>query len=121
VYLPAQLAAGVLVALLAIGGVALAPLQALLSVVAQNDVPAARVGSITSAVLLARQIGSSGGLALLNGLYSYGLTQGSGSLSEGLRWAFSGMAVLSAGLITMTLLLPDVPLRQKRLEEETPA
>jgi hypothetical protein len=31
------------------------------------------------------------------------------------------MAVLSAGLITMTLLLPDVPLRQKRLEEETPA
>jgi len=121
VYLPVHLAAGVLVVLLTIGGVALAPLQALLSVVAQNDVPAARVGSITSAVLLARQIGSSGGLALLNGLYSYGLTQGSGNLSEGLRWAFSGMAVLSAGLITMTLLLPDVPLRQKRLEEETPA
>ncbi len=121
VYLPVRLSVGVLVALLAVVGVALAPLQALLSVVAQNDVPAARVGSITSAVLLARQIGSSWGLALLNGLYSYGLTHGSENLAEGLRWAFTGMAVLSGGLIGMTLLLPDVPLRQKRLEEETPA
>jgi len=117
-YLTARMPTAWLIGLLGVIGLALAPLQALLSVVAQNDIPAARVGTITSAVLLARQIGSSWGLAFLNGLYSYGLSQSGGLLSEGLRWVYGGMAVLTGGLVAMTLLLPDERLRQKRMEEE---
>ena len=117
-YLPVRLSSGVLIGILVLVGLALAPLQALLSVIAQNDIPTARVGTVTSAVLFARQMGSSWGLALLNGLYSYGLVQTNGLLVGGLRWAYAGMAALSAGVIGMVLLLPDVRLRQKRMEEE---
>ena len=118
VYLPVRISSALLIAVLVLIGLALAPLQALLSVIAQNDIPTARVGTVTSAVLFARQMGSSWGLALLNGLYSYGLVWMNGALVEGLRWAYAGMATLSAGVIAMILLLPDGRLRQKRMEEE---
>ncbi len=120
-YLPDRLSSGLLIGLLVLVGLALAPLQALLSVVAQNDIPTARVGTVTSAVLFARQMGSSWGLALLNGLYSYGLAQSQGLLTKGLQWAYAGMAALSAGVIAMVLLLPDIRLRQKRVEDEVQA
>ncbi len=118
--LPSQMSTVLLVGLLIIVGFVLGPLQALLSVVAQNDIPIQRVGTATSFVQFVRQMGSAWGLALLNGLFDYGLGSSASEAATvlSLQWAFGGMAALSVGLLGMTLLLPDRRLRQRRMEEE---
>jgi MFS family permease len=117
VFLPESVSGGVLAGVLALAGLTTGPMQALLGVVAQNDVPISRVGSVSSAVLFARQMGASWGLAAWNALYTYGLHQ-SGDIRIGLQAAFAGMAILSLILVLTLLLLPDHRLRRRHIEEE---
>jgi len=120
VFLPESVSGGVLAGGLALAGLTTGPMQALLGVVAQNDVPISRVGSVSSAVLFARQMGASWGLAAWNALYTYGLHQ-SGDIRIGLQAAFAGMAILSLILVLTLLLLPDHRLRRRHIEEELTA
>lgn len=118
--LPATISPAGLLGVLGLIALVFGPLQALLSVVAQNDIPQSRIGTITSSVQFARQMGSTIGLALLNLLYALPATSlaASTSLLMGLRWAFGGMASLSALLVFSLWALPDRPLRTRRIEEE---
>jgi len=116
-FLPASCSEGVLVAILGGIGLAMGPMQALLGVIAQNDVPQARVGTITSAILFARQMGASWGLAALNTLYGYGLHQ-SAEVRVGIQAALTGMIFLAAALLLFVFLLPDQRLRHRHVEEE---
>ncbi len=115
--LPTTLSGGFLAAALAMTGLATGPMQALLGVIAQNDVPASRIGTVTSAILFARQMGASWGLAALNALYSYRLYQ-SEQVRSGIQAAFMGMALLSVVLVLVIGLLPDQRLRHRHPEEE---
>jgi len=114
VALPAQIAPLRLLILMGVGAGLLGPFQALISVVGQNDVPLARVGSATSAIQFMRQIGSTVGLAFLNTLYGVGIAWGQGRLLWGLRGVFGGMAGLGLLLLAVLLLLPDKRLRSER-------
>ena len=116
-FLPPSLGGGTLAIMLGGIGLAMGPMQALLGVIAQNHVPQARVGTVTSAVLFARQMGASWGLAALNALYSYGLDQ-SGEVRIGIQAALSGMVLLSIALLVSVGLLPDQRLRRRHIEEE---
>jgi predicted MFS family arabinose efflux permease len=114
VALPVQMPLLLLLTLMVMGAGFLGPFQALISVVGQNDVPIARVGSATSAIQFMRQIGSTVGLAFLNILYVAGQTWGQGRLLYGVRWVFGGMAGLGILLVGVLLLLPDERLRSER-------
>ncbi len=117
VLLPPSLGGGILAIMLGGIGLAMGPMQALLGVIAQNNVPQGRVGTITSAILFARQMGASWGLAALNALYSYGLHRG-GDVRVGIQAALFGMVLLSLALLLFVGLLPDQRLRQRHVEEE---
>lgn len=119
-FLPAALSGGVLTVALTLTGLATGPMQALLGVIAQNDVPIARVGSVSSALLFARQMGASWGLAALNALYSYNLSS-AGDVRPALQVAFMGMAIPAIALVLSVALLPDSRLRRHYIEEEIPA
>jgi len=119
-FLPATLSGGVLTVALTLTGLATGPMQALLGVIAQNDVPIARVGSVSSALLFARQMGASWGLAALNALYSYNLSS-AGDVRPALQVAFMGMALPAIALVLSVTLLPDSRLRRHYIEEEIPA
>lgn len=96
-----------------VGGAALiGPFQALLSVVGQNDAPLARIGSATSALQFMRQVGSTMGLALLNGLFLVGGGHGD-ALLRGIRWVFGGSTLLGMSLLLTLLALPDRRLRKQ--------
>ncbi len=120
VFLPAALSGGLLAIALTITGLATGPMQALLGVIAQNDVPITRVGSVSSALLFARQMGAAWGLAALNALYSYNLSP-DGNVRPALQVAFAGMAFPAIALVVSLALLPDSRLRRRHIEEEIPA
>lgn len=114
VALPAALALGLLLGIMVVGGVLLGPFQALLSVVGQNDAPPSRVGSVTSAIQFARQVGSTVGLAFLNTLFLGGKGLG-GHLLLGLKAVFGGTTLLGAFLLAALAALPNVRLRSERI------
>ncbi|MCS6789467.1 MAG: MFS transporter [Bacteroidia bacterium] len=111
-YLPAEITAKRLIPLMIAAGMLLGPFQALLSVIAQNDIPLERVGSATSALQFMRQVGATILLALLNHLYLIGAHQT--SLLMGIRWVFGGAAILSLLMLGVLALLPDKRLRAQR-------
>jgi hypothetical protein len=110
----------VLTVALTLIGLATGPMQALLGVIAQNDVPIARVGSVSSALLFARQMGASWGLAALNALYSYNLSS-AGDVRPALQVTFMGMTLPAIALVLSVTLLPDSRLRRHYIEEEISA
>ncbi|WP_352414675.1 DHA2 family efflux MFS transporter permease subunit [Thermus sp.] len=66
---------GLVVFLFFLLGLGLGPSQSLLNIVAQNDIPMQRIGSATSGVQFARQIGSTMGLALLGTVLATSINQ----------------------------------------------
>ncbi|GIV24355.1 MAG: hypothetical protein KatS3mg026_0047 [Bacteroidia bacterium] len=112
--LPATFSLGPLLSIMVVGGVLLGPFQALLSVVGQNDAPVQRIGSVTSAIQFARQVGSTIGLAFLNTLFLMGKGLG-GHLLPGLKAVFGGSAVLGVFLLAALAALPNVRLRSERI------
>nr|BAL57479.1 multidrug resistance protein B [uncultured Bacteroidetes bacterium] len=113
-FLPAKIAQPALLSLMVAGAALLGPFQALLSVIGQNDAPIERVGSVTSAIQFARQMGSTMGLALFNTLFLLGKVP-TDNLLLGLRAVFGGSALLSLLLTGMIAALPDIRLRSQRV------
>ncbi|MCX7606389.1 MAG: MFS transporter [Bacteroidia bacterium] len=112
VALPRFISVYVLLLVMIGAAISLGPFQALLSVVGQNDIPPARIGSVTSAIQFMRQVGSTVGLAILNLLY----LNGGGvkmSIWTGLRWVFGGAALMALFLFVTVWLMPDGRLRQR--------
>lgn len=114
VALPVAFSLGPLLGIMVLGGVLLGPFQALLSVVGQNEAPLQRIGSVTSAIQFARQVGSTVGLAFLNTLFLIGKGLG-GHLLFGLKAVFGGSAFLGVFLLAALAALPHVRLRSERI------